>query len=356
MNTTAHINEYLTSSPEITFFKCNYKRHTSFTKIVEYVDPIKKDNEYIFNVDNIKGHVVQNFYLKINRQGYNIKDIINTFKFKIGDNIIDEIDYDWIVLNQENAVFNKNINSKVVYLKLNFSSFFGNNQSYPKCSVFKSKLSIIINVQKNVDIQLGIDSCILETNEHNRFVNSNHEYLINQLHYKTYNINTFNQFNTIPLSFKNATTDVYFVCKVLDKFVNIVDQAQYKLNSTNDKNSIIIGFEDKNYFITDQSSSKYHDNLYQYHFSLTNYEASSIYQPHGHLDTKLYDKQYLNIKLDINELVPLAEKYRHMKNTYFNMLSIDTIVNILMNMVTIKVYWTEQNVVRIEQGKLSVMF
>ena len=108
-------NINLTSNPEVTLFKSIYKRHTPFsmTDMVSKFDSDIKFGQVCKAKINKSGDLLTNLYLHfniniseeddteysfINKLGYNMIEYV---ELRIGQNIIDKITGEWLLIYQE---------------------------------------------------------------------------------------------------------------------------------------------------------------------------------------------------------------------------------------------------------------
>lgn len=226
---------YLTGSPQITFFKVVYRRHTNFS-----VEPIPQTfngaadfGRTVTCTINRNGDLITNMYVNINLAAVNAPSsdfgyvkrlglaIVQHYKIEIGGSKLDEQYGDWLNIwyelshktGQERGYANMigdipsltNINSNdkpqyQLYVPLQFWFNRNNGLALPLIALQYHDVRITIdfraasgctNIMSNGsapmismnDAQLIIDYVYLDSEERKRFAQASHEYLFEQLQF-----------------------------------------------------------------------------------------------------------------------------------------------------------------------------
>ena len=223
-------DEYLTGNPQITFFKVVYKRHTNFAmeSISQTIEGnIGKGNKISSKISR-KGDLLYNCWLDVNINNpdtntYYGLSVIDNIEFELGGQMIDKHYYRWIHAYMSSLV---NSDESNVYESLQYI--------YPSATSQKIKIPFLFWFCKNPGLALPlvalqyhnsyfhitfsnylvksagsisshtIDSAklwcnyiYLDSDERRRFSQVKHEYLIEQVQYQKYSLNTNNGINEV---------------------------------------------------------------------------------------------------------------------------------------------------------------
>ena len=216
---------YLTSNPEITSFKTNYKRHTNFAieTIEQIIDGVKDtDTEETIGRVNVArtGDLLTNVYVTCDQSSNGIKGnkLIREVELILGGTLLDKHTSEWMEIYSElytpeskrlgykymTGGFENNTQSftigdqQKIMIPLRFFFCNDHSQALPVIALqyhditmkFKWGYNKDINrktdVTESVSCEVWCDYIFLDQDERKRFADSTHEYLIEQLQYKEY--------------------------------------------------------------------------------------------------------------------------------------------------------------------------
>jgi len=278
LNSIGQEDIYLTSNPEITFFKTTYKKYTNFCiETLEHTvsGDIDFGSTMVCSISK-NSDLLSKIFLKIDisaqTSGTNSKvgkwawinnighNIIDKIIFEIGNHEIDRQYGSWLNIwyelnrneNHEDG-YNKLIGNtsfattltkgtgleddKKITLFIPLQFYFCRNYSVslPLIALDHHDVSIKLNLKdskylinktnhknftikpKVSNITLLIDHIFLDTTERRFFSQSSHEYLIEQTQYNTYKVNTIN--NNFKLTFNSSVKALYWNI-ISGKYIN----------------------------------------------------------------------------------------------------------------------------------------
>ena len=256
-------DNYITGSPQITFFKSVYRRHTNFA--VETIQQIidgdlgTEDTNTNSTVKLSKtADLVNGIYIVCPQQtfGINASELINDVEIIIGGTLIDRQSNEWMKVWNELTVNNNNRdgykymtggfnnsnktvnNQSMVIIPLNFWFCRHIGLSLPLISIQYHDIILKIEWGKNSDInrdastsvtslcEVWCDNIFLDSEERKRFGENEHEYLIEQVQVidtvnqspsSKFKLNSFNH----PLKEIIWTEDDTIGDKISDEKINI---------------------------------------------------------------------------------------------------------------------------------------
>ena len=267
---------YLTSNPEITFFKTNYKRHTNFA--IETIEHTFS-GDYNFNNNiictlNKSGDLLSKSFIKlelsaktnnttgkwgwIKNIGHHVIDFVSV---EIGNNEIDRHYGNWLniwyeLTKNENIeegydILNGNTsdltslshgtgleNDKFItlFIPLNFYFCRNYNVAFPLVALTQNQVKFIVKLKESKFlynktnhagytvtpkvnyISLLTDFIYLDTNERRYFFQSSHEYLIEQVQNYEKQLNKYD--NVLSLNFKHLVKSLFWTINP-GKYINI---------------------------------------------------------------------------------------------------------------------------------------
>jgi hypothetical protein len=348
---TGQMNSHM-NGPQITLFRSRYMRHTPFIKTYLYAKCEKQGNKLTYNIGDLDCDIIRSFFLKMKNPYEQVVEKICLYN---GENLINEIDYDWILLTNSSEYFKNNMDSDVVYLKF---SMFDCNTVIQALPVTNSKL--IVFMKEDWDVELGVEGIILDKMEKKRTLQITSKFLIQQLKWESFTL-----CDSINIQLKFPTSSIFFVCKFLGEFNNFVKSAKFQFIDKG-HNDLVIGPEDKNFFINYQPQQFHHNNLYQYHFSISRnsgFVAKGIndvdefngLQPTGHLNPTSFTSNELTMEFD-NKLIKECSNKLKIRGTHLYKLNNDILSRIVLYATELKVYSREYNIAVHENNYINLQF
>jgi hypothetical protein len=232
---------YLTGNPQITFFKVVYRRYTNFAiESVELpsINNVKMGNRYTVNIDK-QGDLLGAIYLQIKVDNPNIVQtyygfqLIDNIELLIGNQLIDKQYGEWMALWCDlTHPYDKGqmlddmlaFSESYIYVPLQFWFCRNPGLALPLLALqyhniyinisFKNRLSVIGQADIE-DFKIIADYIYLDTDERRRFLQIEHEYLIEQVQ--------FNESHLLSLDDKHFDMDLYFSHPVKEIFWGILD-------------------------------------------------------------------------------------------------------------------------------------
>jgi hypothetical protein len=346
---------YLTGNPQITFFKVVYRRYTNFAIESVELPPstnVKMGNKYMFNIEK-QGDLLSSIYLQIKMDNTNIIQtyygfqLIDNVELLIGNQLIDKQYGEWMALWCDlTHTYDKGqmlddmvaFSDQIIYVPLLFWFCRNPGLALPLLALqyhniylnitLKNK-SLVVGNADIEDFKIFVDYIHLDTDERRRFLQIEHEYLIEQV-----------QYNQSPLIDTNATSydmDLFFSHPVKEIFWVIQDISgeEYNVEYYEEAQNILIqmNYQDR----LSSRSGKYFSKLqrYQYHtgsgaqsgppyihvysFALRPEE----YQPSGSCNFSRLDSAMIHLDLDTKTQIT-GTQYRKI-NVYamnYNILKI----------------------------------
>jgi hypothetical protein len=286
---------YLTSNPQITFFRAVYRRHTNFS--FDTVD-VPFTNGAMFGSRSLatiprQGDLLSKMYIRVvlsagtapegakwawvPRVGH---EIINLVQLSIGGQIIDRHTSTWLNVwhnlthpSDKDGVYNKLVgdvpelttmsashNSAVLYIPLQFFNCRQYGNTIPMISLqyhnvelnidFEKLESLIITSGFTTDSpgnQMGLrieeaslvcDMILLDTDERRRFAQQGLEQLIEQVQWTGAESIQFGA-NRVALNFNHPIKSMYWVVR-LGKYLNVTGQYKYLAYHPTDVNQMLL--------------------------------------------------------------------------------------------------------------------
>lgn len=330
-------DEYITSNPQITFFKNTYRRHTNFSRDDNIIFDGKIDNcekTFLINRDcdllngiNLIIDLQENINYKNDVDSY----IVESAEIYFDNTCIQKITNDFI--NITNKLLYKKSNTKKIANKLfiNLPFWFTEVSNALPLIALKNKLTLKIkfNLFDNIkNLQVIANRIFLESEERIKFAKQENIYLFANNFIYDRNIDIHNDMQyMLSLKQPNNMIDIYFLFDKLDEnqqnYFNYDDISSKTIIKLNNKE--LANFE-KIYYTNYMQTSyeKECDNVYVYSFSL--YPVISHYKSHGYCEN-------LNADLHIlNDFVKIKGKYKmKLLIRYYNLLSINSVFFTLEN-------------------------
>ena len=210
---------YLTTDPEITFFRAVYRKHTNFA--IESIDQVFNGsvsrNSKVTATISRNGDLITNMYLQVKLPGTsNVRAeinnlghaMINEVELEIGGQRIDRQYGEWLdiwselsmpdskkkaydahMINKypDNQTYSKFNDERYLYVPLQF--FFNRNPGLALPLIALQYHEVKINITfgsllpTDADVNLYVDYVYLDTDERKRFAQSAHEMLIEQVQF-----------------------------------------------------------------------------------------------------------------------------------------------------------------------------
>ena len=199
---------YLTGSPQVTFWKVVYRRHTNFAlESVEqtFNGTVGKSANVVATISR-NGDLIHKCYLEVDvpnnsaNSVSNIYDVIESVELEIGGQQIDKQDGKWMdVWNKLSLPIDKNSgfdsmttgnSGDKLYIPLNFWFCTNPGLALPLIALQYHEVRMKFKLGKEVgNAKLWVDYVYLDTDERRRMAQSSHEYLITQLQHQDMSAN-----------------------------------------------------------------------------------------------------------------------------------------------------------------------
>ena len=198
---------YLTGNPQITFFKVVYRRYTNFA--IESVQlaqnyNVKMGSSFIFNIER-QGDLLSSIFLHIQLTNTSLVKsylgftLIDMVEFKIGNQVIDKQYGEWMAIwcdlthsYNKGQMLDDMISSSADTIIVPLQFWFCRNPglAIPLIALQYHEIQLCIKFRKSSeiegspeisDLKIYADYIYLDTDERRRYVQSSHEYLIEQV-------------------------------------------------------------------------------------------------------------------------------------------------------------------------------
>jgi hypothetical protein len=196
---------YLTGSPEVSFFRQNYKRHTNFAMKTNRLNPMGSGTDHTIKIPN-KGDLLNNVWIDLGSRTVGDTEVASdsespaVFELWIGGQMVDRQDAFYMVqlwqkflvdsgakamatqglIDDDGALINSILTAN--WLPLHF--FFCDNNGLPLLALQYNEVEIRIQYAASTNtstFKYYATYTMLDTDERDWFVNTEHEILIEQV-------------------------------------------------------------------------------------------------------------------------------------------------------------------------------
>jgi hypothetical protein len=346
---------YLTGNPQITFFKFIFKRHThfSFQTINIPINDAKFGDKYSIILPR-NGDLISKCFIKIDTPeitGTNINyyeetahNMIKSVELQIGEIIIDkhydiwfsiwnaltlpkskELSYYKLIgninyipsLSADNKFIltqpTNTLNDYTFYIPLQFWFCRHINLALPYCALQYNDIKLIIEFNttnkiitdsKNLFMKsasIDIDYIYLDNEERDKFINTSHEYLIEQLQYNG-NESLNKQKNIINMDFKNPIKELIWTTTNNSSITNLDfrESLSSNKNPTESAKILLNGVE-----LFNEKNGRYFSEVqpYQHHSNIphntlinkTHYYHGAEYTTYTNINSTNFTKRGINV-------------------------------------------------------------